>query len=61
MNAGDRPLFDAARYYTAGPWRCALNAKNLAAKKRVVACFGSVLCRRGDPLTVLATVQYNWT
>lgn len=39
-------------------WRLALNAKNLADKEHIVACFGADFCRRGDPLMVLATAQY---
>jgi hypothetical protein len=37
-----------------------VTAKNLADKRYVAFCQGPDDCHRGDPLSVMATVQYTW-
>ena len=63
LNTFDVPsstLFDAALYYTLKGWRVSMTAKNLADKRYVAFCQGPDDCHRGDPLSVMATVQYTW-
>lgn len=51
-------LVDAMASYTAGPWKVALNATNLADKYYVASCtYG---CFYGEPRKILATATYRW-
>lgn len=54
-------LFDAVVEWTPGPWRVALNARNLFDKK-YTSCLSSGVnaCRYGDPRIVTGTVGYRF-
>lgn len=54
-------LFDALVEWTPGPWRVALNARNLFDKK-YASCLSSGVnaCRYGDPRIVTATIGYRF-
>ena len=54
-------LFDALVEWTPGPWRVALNARNLF-DKHYTSCLSSGVnaCRYGDPHIVTATVGYRF-
>jgi len=60
VDADVRPytLFDAMASYAAGPWKFALNVRNVANKRYVSNCtYG---CFYGEPRTVTGTVSYTW-
>lgn len=52
-------LLDAMASYTAGPWKLALNVKNLADKRHITAC-SSRTCFLGEPRTVVTSATYRW-
>ncbi len=54
-------LFDAVVEWTPGPWRVALNARNLF-DKEYTSCLASGVsaCRYGDPRVVTGTVGYRF-
>lgn len=60
FNVRSSTLFDAALYYAIRGWRFAVTAKNLADRQYVDFCNGIDSCNRGDPRTILGTIQYNW-
>lgn len=55
----DYTVFDAAIYYHAGPWRFALNGRNLSDKQYISGCNGNA-CYPGDPRMVMFTANYNF-
>lgn len=54
----DYTLLDAAIYYQQGPWRLALNGRNLADKKYIAGCTSLSVCFTGDPRMVMLTANY---
>ncbi len=52
-------VLDAALYYQTGPWRFALNGRNLSDKEYIVGCNGNT-CYPGDPRMVMFTANYNF-
>ncbi|MEJ5151002.1 hypothetical protein [Comamonas sp. MYb396] len=52
-------LFDAMVSYTTGPWKLALNMKNLADKRYVTSC-SYHSCFLGEPRTVILSAAYRW-
>lgn len=52
-------LFDAMVSYTTGPWKLALNMKNLADKRYVTSCSYHT-CFLGEPRTVILSAAYRW-
>ena len=66
--AGDLPntytvpsytVLDAAIYYQTGPWRFAVNGRNLSGKEYIVGCNGTT-CYPGDPRMVMFTANYSF-
>lgn len=55
----DYTVFDAAIYYHTGPWRLALNGRNLSDKRYISGCNGNA-CYPGDPRMVMFTANYNF-
>lgn len=57
-------LLDAALHYDTGPWRVALNVRNLANKEHVATCFESVgggnQCLYGQERTVVLSAKYRF-
>lgn len=58
LNVPSFTLVDAALRYEAGPWRFALNVKNLADKTYVADC--TYACFYGDERNATLTVRYSW-
>ncbi|THU05522.1 TonB-dependent siderophore receptor [Lampropedia puyangensis] len=52
-------LMDAMVSYSTGPWKLALNMKNLADKRYVTTCSYNT-CFLGEPRTVILTAAYRW-
>lgn len=52
-------LLDAMVSYSTGPWKLALNMKNLADKRYVSACSFRT-CFLGEPRTVILSATYRW-
>jgi iron complex outermembrane receptor protein len=51
--------FDAMASYTTGPWKFAVNVKNLTDKRYYTACSYRT-CFLGEPLTVTTSAAYSW-
>lgn len=60
FNVPHYTVFDAAVYYTTGPWRFALNARNLADKQYIAGCSSANACFTGDPRMIMLTANYNF-
>lgn len=52
-------LLDAMVSYSAGPWKLALNMKNVADKRYVTSCSYHT-CFLGEPRTVILSAAYRW-
>lgn len=58
LNVPAFTLVDAALRYETGPWRFALNVKNLADKNYLADC--TYACFYGDERNATLTVRYSW-
>jgi iron complex outermembrane receptor protein len=58
LNVPSFTLLDAALRYETGPWRFALNLKNLADKNYVADC--TYACFYGDERNATLTARYSW-
>ncbi len=58
LNVPSFTLVDAALRYETGPWRFALNVKNLADKTYVADC--TYACFYGDERNATLTARYSW-
>ena len=58
LNVPAFTLLDAALRYETGPWRFALNVKNLADKNHLADC--SYACFYGDERNATLTARYSW-
>ncbi|CAN7339725.1 TonB-dependent siderophore receptor [Pseudorhodoferax sp. LjRoot39] len=58
LNVPSFTLVDAALRYETGPWRFALNLKNLADKNYVADC--TYACFYGDERNATLTARYSW-
>ncbi|RYF41577.1 MAG: TonB-dependent receptor [Comamonadaceae bacterium] len=58
VNVPSHAIFDAMASYTTGPWRIALNVRNVADKTYVANCtYG---CFYGEARQMVATATYRW-
>lgn len=58
LNVPSFTLLDAALRYETGPWRFALNVKNLADKNHLADC--TYACFYGDERNATLTARYSW-
>lgn len=68
FNVPHYTVYDAAIYYTTGPWRFALNGRNLQNKNYIASCFptnftaavNNATCGAGDPKMLFLTANYSF-